>query len=219
MVNIMAVADQATIPLKSICWFLPKLLALMPAAAGISSPTNVDFHKCRHIQMSPHLSGYIHPQFHNSLVKIVSMTIKNLQILRITGKTYHWSYIRVYRTRHCAVHVKWKNHHSVDQNVSVSSVLSHPHGNNGVSKVLGILLSDFVSRGPESSLWRHHGHENKQWKSAQCQLKVNAVSRSLIFKVWHSAGISGNCHNIGSTLVGLPPGGARGQGISRFASA
>ena len=40
----------------------------MPAA-GFSSPTNVDFHKCRHIQMSPHLSGHIHPQSHNSLVK------------------------------------------------------------------------------------------------------------------------------------------------------
>ena len=60
--------DQAAIPLKSICWHLPELLALMPAA-GFSSPTNVDFHKCRHIQMSPHLLGYIHPQSHNSLVK------------------------------------------------------------------------------------------------------------------------------------------------------
>ena len=58
---------QAVIPLKSICWHLPELLALMPAA-GFSFPTNVDFHKCRHIQMSPHLSGYIHPQSHNSLV-------------------------------------------------------------------------------------------------------------------------------------------------------
>ena len=43
-------------------------LAIMPAA-GFSSPTNVDIHKCRHIEMSPHLSGYIHPQSHNSLVK------------------------------------------------------------------------------------------------------------------------------------------------------
>ena len=50
------------------CWHLPELLALMPAA-GFSSPTNVDFHKSRHIQMSPHLSGYIHQQSHNSLVK------------------------------------------------------------------------------------------------------------------------------------------------------
>ena len=58
--------DQAAIPLKSICWHLPELLALMPAA-GFSSPTNVDFHKCRHIQMSPHLSGHIHPQSLNSL--------------------------------------------------------------------------------------------------------------------------------------------------------
>ena len=45
------------------CW-----LALMPAA-GFSSPTNVDFHKYRHIQMLPHLSGYIHPQSHGSWVK------------------------------------------------------------------------------------------------------------------------------------------------------
>ena len=44
------------------------LNVLMPAA-GFSSPTNVDFHKCRHIQMSLHLSGYIHPQSNNSLVK------------------------------------------------------------------------------------------------------------------------------------------------------
>ena len=62
------IKDQAVIPLKSICWHLPELLALM-SAAGFSSPTNVDFHKCRHIQMSPHLSGYIHPQPHNSLAK------------------------------------------------------------------------------------------------------------------------------------------------------
>ena len=59
---------QAVIPLKSICWHLPKLLELMPAT-GFSSPTNVDFPKCRHIQMSPHFSGYIHPQSQNSLVK------------------------------------------------------------------------------------------------------------------------------------------------------
>ena len=58
----------AAIPQKSICWHLPELLALMPAA-GFSSPTNVDFHKYRHIQMSPHLSGYIHPQSQSSLVK------------------------------------------------------------------------------------------------------------------------------------------------------
>ena len=55
----------------------------------------------------------------------------------------------------------------VDQNVSVDNVLSNPHRNNCVSKVLGILLSDFVSRGSECSLWRHHCHENKQLKSAQ----------------------------------------------------
>ena len=39
------------------------------SATGFSSPTNVDLYKCRHIQMSPHLSGYIYPQSHNSLVK------------------------------------------------------------------------------------------------------------------------------------------------------
>ena len=44
---------QAVIPLKLICWHLPELLALMPTA-GFSCPTNVDFHKCRHIQMWPH---------------------------------------------------------------------------------------------------------------------------------------------------------------------
>ena len=113
------------IPLKSICWHLPELLALMPAA-GFSFPTNVDFHKCRHIQMSPHLSGYIHPQSHNSLVKIVSMIIKN--------------------------HSNTHNYGQNCQNVSVDNVLSNPHHNNGVSKVLGILLSDFVSRGSKCSL-------------------------------------------------------------------
>ena len=56
------------IPLKWICRLLPELLASMPAA-GFSSPTNVDFLKYRHIQMSPHLSRYIHTQSHNSLVK------------------------------------------------------------------------------------------------------------------------------------------------------
>ena len=38
---------QAAIPIKSICWHLPKLLALMPAA-GFSSPTDIDSY------MSPH---------------------------------------------------------------------------------------------------------------------------------------------------------------------
>ena len=71
-----SVRHLAAIPLKSICWHLPELVALMPAA-GFSSPTNVDFHKCCHIQISPHLSGYIHPQLQNSLVKILSMIIKN----------------------------------------------------------------------------------------------------------------------------------------------
>ena len=33
----------------------------------------------------------------------------------------------------------------VDQNASVDNVLSNPHRNIGVSKVLGIVLSDFVS--------------------------------------------------------------------------
>ena len=58
------------------------------------------------------------------------------------------------------------------------SVATCIQGNNGVSKVLGILLSDFVSRGSEHSVWRHQGHENKQLKSAQCQRKANAVSGS-----------------------------------------
>ena len=61
-------------PLKSICWHLSEQLALM-SAAGFSSPNNVDFHKCliihkcRHIQIAPHLPGYIYSQSHNSLVK------------------------------------------------------------------------------------------------------------------------------------------------------
>ena len=41
----------------------------MPVA-GFSPRTDVDFVKCRHIHLSPHLSGHIHPQYHNSLVKI-----------------------------------------------------------------------------------------------------------------------------------------------------
>ena len=45
------VAIMAVIPLKSIWWRFPDLLPSMQAA-GFSSPTNVDFHKCRHIQMS-----------------------------------------------------------------------------------------------------------------------------------------------------------------------
>ena len=62
-----SLTKQAAIQLKTICCHLPELLASMPAA-GLSSPTNVDFHKCRHIQMSPHLSDYINPQSHNSKV-------------------------------------------------------------------------------------------------------------------------------------------------------
>ena len=80
----------------------------------------------------------------------------------------------------------------VDQNVSVDNVLSNPHRNNGVSKVLGILLSDFVSRGPEHSLWRH-----------QCQRKASAVSGRHICTVWHSAGISGKCRDIGIDISGI----------------
>ena len=91
----------------------------------------------------------------------------------------------------------------VDQNVSVDNVLSNPHRNNGVSKVLGILLSDFVSRGSEHSLWRHHGHENKQLKSAQCQRKASAISGGHICTVWHSAGISGKCGDIGIDFSGI----------------
>ena len=94
----------------------------------------------------------------------------------------------------------------VDQNVSVDNVLSNPHHNNGVSKVLGILLSDFVSHGSEHSLWRHHGHENKQFQLAQCQRKASALSGRHNCVVWHSAGISGKCRDIGIDLVGSPPG-------------
>ena len=90
----------------------------------------------------------------------------------------------------------------VDQNV-----LSNALRNNGVSKVLSILLSDFVSRGSERSLWRHHGNENKQLKSAQCQRKVSTISGGQICKVWHLAGISGiSIMTLGSTLVGSLPG-------------
>ena len=91
----------------------------------------------------------------------------------------------------------------IDRNVSVDSILSNPHHNNGVSKVLGILLSDFVSRGSEGSLWRHPGHENKQLKSAQCQSKVSVVSGSQICKVRHSAGISGKYRDIGIDFSGI----------------
>ena len=93
----------AVIPLKSICWHLPKL-----PAAGFSSPTNIDFHKCRHIQMSQHLLGYVHPQSHNSLKKTVSMIIKNHSNTQNYGQNNHWTYTRIYRTRHRAAHVKWK---------------------------------------------------------------------------------------------------------------
>ena len=91
----------------------------------------------------------------------------------------------------------------VDQNVSVDNVLSNPHRNNDVSQVLGILLSDFVSRGSEHSLWRHHGHENKQLKPVQCQRKASAGSGRHICTVWHSAGISGKCRDIGIDFTGI----------------
>ena len=91
----------------------------------------------------------------------------------------------------------------VDQNVSVDNVLSNPHHNNGVSKVLGILLSDFISRGSEHSLWCHHGHENQQLKSAQCQRKASAISGSHICVVWHSAGISSKCRDIMIDFSGI----------------
>ena len=91
----------------------------------------------------------------------------------------------------------------VDQNVSVDNVLSNPHRNNGVSKVLGIFLSDFVSHGSEQSLWRHHGHENNQLKSARCQRKASPVSGRHICTVWHSAGISGKCRDIGIDFSGI----------------
>ena len=98
----------------------------------------------------------------------------------------------------------WNGSTSIlDQNVSVDNILSNPHCNNGVSKVLGILLSDFVSRGSEHFLWRHHGHENQQLKPAQCQRKVSAVSGRHICMVWHSAGISGKCRDIGIDFSGI----------------
>ena len=167
----------------------------MPAA-GFSSPTNVDFHKCRHIQMSPHLSGYIHPQSHNSLVKnCIYVNQKSFQILM--GKTIT-EFIEAFTERGIARRT-WNGSTSiVDQNVSVDNVLSNPH-----RKVLGILLSDFLSRGSEHSLWRHHGLENKQLKSAQCQCKASAVSGSHICTVWHSAGISGKCRDIGIDFSGI----------------
>ena len=60
-----------------------------------------------------------------------------------------------------------------------------------------------VSRGSEHSLWRHHGHENKQLKSAQCQRKVSAVSGRHIWTVWHLAGISGKCRDISIDFSGI----------------
>ena len=61
----------------------------------------------------------------------------------------------------------------------------------------------FVSRGSEHSLWRHHGHENNQLKSAQCQRKASAVSGRHICTVWHSAGILGKCCDIGIDFSGI----------------
>ena len=115
---------------------------------------------------------------------------------------YHWT-IQAFAERGITRRT-WNGSTSiVDQNVSVDNVLSNPHRNNGVSKVLGILLSDFVSRGSEHSLWRHHGHENKQLKSAQCQRKASAVSGRHICTVWHSAGISGKFRDIGIDFSGI----------------
>ena len=191
--------NQAAIPLKSICWHLLELLALM-SAAGFSSLTNVDFQKCRHIQMSPHLSGYIHPQSHNSLVKNRIYDNSNHSNTHNSGQNYHLTYIQGFTERGIALRT-WNGSTSiVDQKASVDNVLSNPHRNNGV---LGILLSEFVSRGEEHSLWRHHGHENKQLKSAQCQRKASAVSGRHICTVWHSVGISGKCRDICIDFSGI----------------
>ena len=130
------------------------------------------------------------------------MIIKNHSNTHKYGQNYHWTYASIYRTRHRTTHVKWKFFHCWP-NVRVDNALSNPLRNNGDSKVLGILLSDFVSRGSEHSLWRHHGHENKQFKSAQCQHKASAVSGRHICTVWHSAGISGKCRDIGIDFSGI----------------
>ena len=174
----------------------------MPAA-GFSSPTNVDFHKCRHMQMSPHFSGFIHLQSHCSLVKnCIYDNQKSFEYSQLWAKLSR----NVYKQLQNAASrgAKWNGSTSiVDQNVSVDNVLSIPHRDNGVSKVLGILLSDFVSRGSKNSLWRHHGHKNKQLKSAQCQRKVSAVSGRYICTVWHSAGILGKCRDIVIDFSGI----------------
>ena len=101
--------------------------------------------------------------------------------------------------------ISWNGSTSiVNQNVSADNVLSNPHRNNGVIKVLNILLSGFASRGSEHSLWCHLGHENTKLNSAQCQRKVSVEIETHICTVWHSAGISGKCRDIGIDLNGSP---------------
>ena len=85
----------------------------------------------------------------------------------------------------------------VDQDVSVDSFPSNPHGNNGLSKILGTLLSDFVSRGSECPLWRHQSPENEQVSTMSVQ------SRCRIGKVCQSAGISEKCSDIGIDFSGI----------------
>ena len=130
------------------------------------------------------------------------MIIKIIQMLTIMGKTIT-KFIQAFTERGIAW-CTWNGSTSiVDQNGSVSNVLSNPHCNNGVSKVLSILLLDFVSRGSEHSLWCHHSHENKKLKSVQCQHKASAVNGRHICTVWHSAGISGKCRDIGIDFSGI----------------
>ena len=174
----------------------------MPAA-GFSSPTNVDVHKCRHNHMSPQLSGYINPQSHKFIAeKLHLWQLKVIQILKIKGKTI----IELIQgfTECGMTRCTWTGStFIVDQNIWVDSILSNAHRSNGVIKVLGILLLEFVARRSERSQWRHHGQENKQLTSAQCQCKVSTFSGGHICKVWHSTGISRKYRNIGIDFSGI----------------
>ena len=127
--------------------------------------TNVATFKCRHICLATFT--------HNLIIHWLKSYLwrwKLVQILRIKRKTISELIHEI--TEFGIAWRTWNGSTSiVDKKVSVDSVLSNPHRHNGVSKVIDILLSDFVSRGAQRFLWRHHGHEIKQLKSANASTK------------------------------------------------
>ena len=171
---------QAVIPLISISWHLLHVLAWM-SAAGFSSPTNVDLYEYRHI----YVDRFTHELIQNGK-KSHLWQWKLIKILRMKGKIIT-ELIQGF-TERGITRCTWNRSTSiVDQNISVDSDLSNLHCNNGVNKVLDILLSDFVSPLFVMSLWTRRQAVIVSTMSAQCQCRC-----------WkHSPCISGKCCDIG----------------------